>query len=373
MSASYIDIDYPIPTDSSEPPGSTTAAAPDEAKARVESTAFGPKQPSYLTILALDRRVRDFFIPTFLRPVCDDGQPSFREIPVELHTKRWMVFGMKEITLLNLHRPYFVHVIREMPQELARHRYAPSVISVYRSAWRLIQVMRVWWKNASYPLSRTSQPWSYVLSAAIVMCLICTRAPTSTMAPPALAELDTLLETLQEAAPKAPAAANVLVSVINLHRKAHDVMDRRDTSDTLPFDPEIERLAGKTHLLAEMNAPDSATRGPSENITLTCTPGAYFSDAQVSQLHPTLARDMRTFDVDFFLDIPTVHGGSEDGRNGNAQLHVPDVRGADSGFYLPTNDFQMYQNHPPPPNPPHEQVAPMLDSTWHSFVEQLGF
>ncbi|KAF5384815.1 hypothetical protein D9615_000960 [Tricholomella constricta] len=385
MSAAYIDC--PIPKDHNE------ASIADQGTLgsfhawnwqytallhSIMATAFGAKQPTYTVVLSLDRRVRDFPIPPHWRPVCDTMEES---IPVELHVQRWIVLSSKEITLLNLHRAYFAQALQEMPMELARHPYIPSVIAIYRSAWRLIEGLRLVWRTASHPISRTSLPWSHALSAAIVMCLLITRAPTSNMASSALTELDHLLELFQNAAPNARAAANVLDSIVNLHRKAHDVMDNGATHGTVscpPSDAELDRLGGKTHLLAEVGAPDSGAGGPSASVALTNVatgPGSgyYFSDAQVDNMHPTLAQDMRSFDggaptFNHFFDSPAAP----------YLPSMPDLNAAhDTNFYL-SAEYQPYHHHhqpppPPPPQAPFEQAAPILDATWQSFVEQLGF
>lgn len=59
----------------------------------VMTTAFGVKMPPYITILDLDRKIRDFPIPSHLRPNCHDS-PELE--PPELHMRRWWVLSSKE-------------------------------------------------------------------------------------------------------------------------------------------------------------------------------------------------------------------------------------------------------------------------------------
>jgi hypothetical protein len=144
------------------------------------ATAFSPKLPKYSIILSLDRKVRDFPVPTPWRPSCETTDA----MQLEVCMKRWLVLSVKESSafvcplllngclnistaLLNLHRAYFAQALRENPGDLARHHYIPSVMAIYRSAWRLIEGLRLAWSQTPHPLTRTSLPWSQALSAAV--------------------------------------------------------------------------------------------------------------------------------------------------------------------------------------------------------------
>jgi len=314
------------------------------------------------------------------RPICETGQ-GLATTPPEVHIQRWMILSNKEATLLNLHRAYFTRALQDVPEELVRHRYTPSVMAIYRSAWRLIEGLRLTWRNCPNPISRISLPWSQALSAAVVMCLLATRAPTSNMSPCAVAELDHLLELLREASPSSHAAANLLGPVSSLNRKAHEAMDRPHSGSTSCItNTELDRLGGKTHLLAEVGAPDSVTTGSSPSVTLTSIGSKnHFSTVgpteclSAAEMHPTLAQDVRSFDegpptftfsnlFDFPAPGPPVIS--------QQPLHDIQQTVSDTTSFYPT-DFQPYQ--PQPHHPAFEQAAPVLDATWQSFVEQLGF
>lgn len=98
----------------------------------------------------------------------------------------------------------------------------------------------------------------------------------------------------------------------------------------------------------------------------------FFSYASSDSMHPTIAQDMNRFDMgnttlnsNLFLDFS--------GPPSMSQVHLPDLRGPD--FY-PTPSYQMYQPTPTSQSLAsyeQHQSAPVLDATWQSFVEQLGF
>jgi hypothetical protein len=174
-------------------------------------------------------------------------------------------------------------------------------------------------------------------------------------------------------------------SIRNLQRKAHESVDQTQThSTTTTITPsELDRLSGQTHLLADTGARDSGDSGPSDSITHTHSFQAqghavgiepdFSSNTNNDSMHPTIAQDMSRFDMDaatfnnLFLDFSSPSSAS--------QLPVPDLRGSDINFYL-TQNYSMYQ---PPPTSHNiagveqPQPAPVLDATWQSFVEQLGF
>ncbi|KAG5644101.1 hypothetical protein DXG03_009120 [Asterophora parasitica] len=159
-------------------------------------------------------------------------------------------------------------------------------------------------------------------------------------------------------------------SIVNLHRKGHEAVDRGVTQSVSspPPDLELDRLGGKTHLLAEVDTPEPGTGGRPGSAAMTNETNCYyFTDAQVNNMHPTLAHDMRSFDGGAltsnsfeFFDSPTTQ---------RYPSIMPDIHPS----YVAEN-YPTYQPHQPMSNPiPFEQAAPILNATWQSFVEQLGF
>ncbi|CAL1694716.1 unnamed protein product [Somion occarium] len=372
----------------------------------VMSTAFGCKIPPYSTVIDLDRKVRDFPIPWRMRVKC--GLPEEINVSPALRIQRWLVMSCKESTLLNLHRPYFAQALNEQPQDLLRHRYGPSVMAIYRSGWRLIEGLKETWKKVPDVLSRMSLPWSQSLSGAIVMCLLVTRAPTSTLAQASLQELDRVCELFEQAVDSKIAANNVTI-IQKLRRQAHEAMEKAESQDkSNPAFNELNQFGGKTHVLtAEYDVHFNDVRTSANGsisapvLDVNATIGTISADA----IHPTIVQDLRSFDG-MNLDFPSLLGTMALGlpqsldqqqpqqqqqqlppqpqemQPQNVQFNhsvfdgqyvrsFPDVYLGEDLFSAATpSSFSTAGTSPDAANmgPP-----PVLDATWQSFVEQLGF
>ncbi|KAF7347219.1 Zn(2)-C6 fungal-type domain-containing protein [Mycena venus] len=333
----------------------------------IMSTAFGCKVPSYNTILELDRKVRDFYIPVHIRPNCTPENPP----PTPYHQmQRLLTLSTKESTLLNLHRAYFAQALQDKPDDLANHRFIPSVMAAYRSAWRLIRGLVIAWRDIPLLLSRYGSAWSPALSAAIVMCILVTRAPTSKMTKSSLEELDALARLFQDASSSCRFAANLLKPILVLARRAHQAVDdtypHPEVCDVTPAD--LDRLGGKTHLISQLSNVTAKGDTPSPPTTYN-RPSTDLSDMVATNsetMHPTIAQDMRSFDLgepsQFYDTFP------------EAEMAGIQFTG-DSIFSIQTGGYG-YSPLPAFHSPPVGGYAggpPMLDATWQSFVEQLGF
>lgn len=72
-----------------------------------------------------------------------------------------------------MHRTYFAQALRDQPHDLLKHRYGPSVMATYRSAWRLIEGLKQPSRKVPDLLARHSLAWSQALSAAVCLEFPC--------------------------------------------------------------------------------------------------------------------------------------------------------------------------------------------------------
>lgn len=69
--------------------------------------------------------------------------------------------------LLNIHRRYFSQALQDSPSDPLKHRYGPSVMAMYRSAWRLIVTHSSGVNCIPNVAARMPIFWSQALSAAV--------------------------------------------------------------------------------------------------------------------------------------------------------------------------------------------------------------
>ncbi|KAH9964107.1 fungal-specific transcription factor domain-containing protein [Russula dissimulans] len=338
---------------------------------RVMSIAFTAQPPPYAAILDLDNKLRDFYVPAYLR-LQWTGQESLDNL---LWIKRWVVLSNREwgkqlplssgfvelvlpAALLNIHRIYFAQAIRENPLDPLRHRYGLSVMALYRSAFRLIEgctrTCQVCPPN--FQFFRTSFSSSKVLSVVIVMCLLVCSAPKSNLAMPALDVLNkavALFETGIEYG--STHLSENMEAVRNMHHEAREAVENVRRSGEHPHAPlradELDRLTGM-----------GTTRVGARTII---TP-------------EQLAIDYRAISG---LDAPTASrpSSADSYTSPDPRLveQVEMVNSANRAFpgdegVAPPGEHGLPQQHgtygaPLPPQPY------ILDASWEDFVAQLGF
>lgn len=69
--------------------------------------------------------------------------------------------------LLNMHRRYFAQALQDSPSDPLNHRYGPSVMAIYRSAWRLIGSHISGINRIPDLVARIPIFWSQAFSAAV--------------------------------------------------------------------------------------------------------------------------------------------------------------------------------------------------------------
>ncbi|KAF7783869.1 transcriptional regulator family: Fungal Specific TF [Agaricus bisporus var. burnettii] len=255
----------------------------------VMAIAFGPRPPPYSSILDLDLKIRNFPVPAQWRPVCDPESPP---PPPEIHMARFLVSFAKESTLLNLHRSYFMSALEQSPDDLAKHTFIPSVLAIYRSAWRLIRNLRYIWKAVPDLVSKVNVAWSQALSSAVVMCLFVTRTPSSPLTDPALDELDSLVELFQEAIETCEAAKDLLNDLRSLRMYARQSAGRSYEQEGYPLtSSDLDRLSGKTYVLTPPPPPPTSTLISQQQQQHRHTPSCHQPGSSYTHTSSTIKRD----------------------------------------------------------------------------------
>lgn len=395
VSLSYVDC--PIPDDASSAASLSIPMQIDQTRhqgtceswayrftsllSSVLASGMGAKQPSYDTILDLDCQVREFPVHADWRATVER---AVAPVAPEVHYQRWYVIACKETTLLNLHRGYFAQALSENfgddGEGLQDHRYMPSVLSVYRSAWRIVAGLQLAWSHIPNLLQRINLPWSQGLSAAIVLCLLVTQASSSHLVAPALEKLRQLLTLFRSAAHLCRPAATLVPSIQRLYNKAYEADNppqyrpSASASESSITQAELERLNGKTHLFspAEIHPSQASypmnsapfphtipqTRPLARSATVTGLP------FNLESLHAVLVKDIRDYSVrettpsepsltdrDVTIESPlTPTGGQVPGRSSDPQPSSHNMRVAP-----PPSSSRWVPSPSPPPTLPHER------------------
>ncbi|KAM5539954.1 hypothetical protein V8D89_006457 [Ganoderma adspersum] len=214
----------------------------------VMSTAFSAKPTTYVRVIELDKRIRDFPDPACIQPPTGT-LPTSTSDNVTRTMQALFVTLMKDTTHLNLHRPYLSQALKDRPEDPLRHKYGASVMIIYRSVWRILNAFQCARRTAPDITARINLPWSHSLSCAILLCLMITRAPTSGLASPALMELDKICDLFEEATNTSQIACNNIHVLRKLRKQAHAAISRVIAEDAAIVSAELDRLGGRTQLL----------------------------------------------------------------------------------------------------------------------------
>jgi hypothetical protein len=280
--------------------------------------AFGAKNPTYTTVLQLDRKLRAFPVPPVLQ-VAGFGNSEPREggFPetVMLTMQRHIVLAIRETNLLYLHRSFFARAVSDHPKDPLGSPYGTSVIAAYRSAGSLVALMR----NLHAQLRELSERvwflWTHMFSCAIVLGSIVTRCPSMSLAPSALVQLDSACELFSKAA-HGFGAQKVLTIMLKLQERARNSLSEHRKGLSSPpgrngltpnpvtpvEDDELATYGGKTRLVAkkEPTSPPLITVSPTSFNPVVPLP---LSPSHEPRVHPNVVEYLRTF-------APTPNPGS---------------------------------------------------------------
>lgn len=178
-----------------------------------------------------------------------------------------------------------------------------------------------------------------------------------------------------------------------LRMKALEAVNRRPGPEPTLTPTELDHMNGKTRLIADEMSPSSPPPNSSSSGNASPPPDSssggmstapFVLDSELmnmDNIHPRILQDMRTFDGfdvssfhlqtrtgDFLFDLPPDSSTSPKAIT-DAQ-YQDSIYGGDLFHQQPTGG--MVQGHTPT-TPGFSPGPPMLDVTWQSFVEQLGF
>ncbi|KAF8510391.1 fungal-specific transcription factor domain-containing protein [Gautieria morchelliformis] len=291
---------------------------------------LGAKTANYPTILALDRKVRDQDLAPLIEfdtsrapgdPIVDLTGSS-----LGVTMQKFMIVAWPHLTLLYLHRGYFVRALsdHQQSQDLLEGRYAPSVLAIFRTSCVMIAMLQALERVNGELAKRFWLYWCHGLAAAIVVGSIVAKAPNSPLAQPALEQINAAFALFDRAAHQQTEAmgrpAKALAVVTRLRYRAHQAFARYHASKhggaALPpeiadncgaHDEELHILGGHTRIVSGRASATPSASNSTQSPSSTGSPdGPYhrsspknsaprgFTPEALDKAHPSLLADLRS-------------------------------------------------------------------------------
>ncbi|KZV88197.1 hypothetical protein EXIGLDRAFT_651422 [Exidia glandulosa HHB12029] len=144
----YVDCPFPQLDVNSNDPLKRTAANcvlwkyryTSEIIPRVLEELCGRKPSTYTSILETDKAIRESWIPDCLQ--LDRQNPLGDSTERTSAIQRFTILWNREMALMFLHRMQLAIALTESPDNLLQHRFSPSVLASFRSAYKLSTALR---------------------------------------------------------------------------------------------------------------------------------------------------------------------------------------------------------------------------------------
>ncbi|KAL1758106.1 hypothetical protein FB107DRAFT_259153 [Schizophyllum commune] len=191
--------------------------------------------PSFATIMALDRKVRNF--PS---PDCDASRPS-------------MISYYKETALLYLHRSFFARATVLHPDNPLRSPYSHSFLTVCRASSAILKSVKDQYIASSPSSIGHWSMWTDAFAAAVVHATVVIHAPFSPIVATSKEELEQACVLFARAAPSSARASQALLVLKSLAAKA-DAIHSQAYGDDRTGDEAVEGDAAQdAHHLDELS------------------------------------------------------------------------------------------------------------------------
>ncbi|KAF8661278.1 hypothetical protein AX16_001379 [Volvariella volvacea WC 439] len=231
----------------------------------VHDQAFGAKTPSYKTILELDRKVKNYYVPPSLRVPGFSGEHgvTVEQPTVQLTMQRYIAFAIKEISMFYMHRGYFAQALEDSPSDPMGSKFSPSVLAAHRSACSFVALIDSLYKQQPGLTERMWFLFTHVFSCAIVLGTLASK-PQMKIALSAFRHLESAYNLFFQVSDQNRKAKilPILRSMIE-RAQANSAAYSQGSLDTSARSPvnrgelqELSTLGGKTRLV-ERRAPSS--------------------------------------------------------------------------------------------------------------------
>ncbi|KIY68115.1 hypothetical protein CYLTODRAFT_421875, partial [Cylindrobasidium torrendii FP15055 ss-10] len=304
-----------------------------ECVAAVVQGTLTSRAPRYSIILELDRKIRDMELPKYAQEPPPEGAGLSQTM------SHYMPHNYRELTLLYVHRCFFVHAITSNPLDPIKSQYAPSFLAGYRSACDLLASVGKQFSKFPSQIARFWVLWTHAFSSAVMISSVVTHGAQCKVAPAALLQLEVACKLFEAAAAYGGRAVKFLPIVRRLQEKAQAAfLDARNgipralandifrPSTVKNEDDEMAIFGGKTHVLTTSRSrANLRSPAPSPSQSGTSTGSAGLSTASAAMptdnpsftgVHPSLVSELNTFDMHIQSQLQNAY------HSGNSFAHA---------------------------------------------------
>ncbi|KAF7985883.1 hypothetical protein HWV62_43760 [Athelia sp. TMB] len=279
------------------------------------------KSTDYMTVLELDRKVREAPVPLPLNLFLAKDR---NDLELEIFMKGVFLSMVRSVTMVYLHKSYFARALLDHPTNPLCSPYATSFLAVARCSSAVIQNGSHYTQKFPEICMRWDALWNQLFSAAMIAGLIATRAPLSSMAFGAFTEL-VLAVKLFANGPKMSARVRAgFRTLCNLKEKASGFFKQQNggaESATLPLQSdhtqhhqtdELALFSGQTlsingqiispivinQTIAGTSLspiPSSSTTGAAPSQFPTLAPENHHQATDALDVHPSLMQHISSF------------------------------------------------------------------------------
>ncbi|KAJ8509272.1 hypothetical protein ONZ45_g8546 [Pleurotus djamor] len=212
-----------------------------EVVAEVAARTLTAEAPSYATIMELDKKVRDFPLPTLGGATSTpsstttavagsasgtQGQKGQQQPRGSFASEfmRCVLDHTRETILLYIHRSFFAQAIIDQPANPLKSAYAPSFLAAYRASTTILKSVKEQFRTWPVASACFWSMWTFAFSAAVVFGTVVTRGPKSPLASSAMGELEQACILFSKAAQYSKRARKALPILIKLSEKARHAL-----------------------------------------------------------------------------------------------------------------------------------------------------
>jgi len=176
------------------------------------------KPVNYASLLALDRKVREFQYSDVSQFVASPN--ATYGIQMQTHASNYV----KEHVLLHLNRAFFSRAMAANPDSPHDTPYASSFLAIFRCSVTLLESVKTIYEKLPAAVIPFGLCWTDVLMSAVAMGTICSRGPRGSFAPLAFEHLKVAVQLAETKFAHQPRAKSGLPVLQNMVTAAHQAI-----------------------------------------------------------------------------------------------------------------------------------------------------